>query len=301
MSPRVHVAAENGTKERHVSSTRGHSQVESRRRLWSTRAGVTLANAVRPLPYFRGRYRILNSLLPQNRREWVSIYGARMELDLSDYIQRNVFIGSYEVEETNWVRGLLHAGMTFVDVGANVGYFSALAARLVGTSGRVIAFEPNPSAYGQLRSWIEAASFPQVQCFQIAMSSAPGDLTLYTPPESEHNNTANVCGPWARDWSSISVPADTLDSFLEHSTIERVDLLKIDVDGHEPDVFQGAANSILSGKIRAIFAEFQPSALERGGSSPEILAQWLNDRGFDLSKSTPTNRLLVYRLRSPAS
>jgi FkbM family methyltransferase len=263
-----------------------------------SRVGVALANGVRNLPYFRGRYRILNALLSDSGRERVPIYGAVMELDLSDFVQRNIFIGSYEVEETNWVKGVLRPGMTFVDVGANVGYYSALAARFVGTSGRVIAFEPNPSSYRQLKSWIEASSLPQVQCFQIAMSAAPGDLILYTPPESEHNNTANVCCPWASDWSSTTVSANTLDSFLESSGIEQIDLLKIDVDGYEPYVLQGAEKSILSGKIRAIFAEFHPVALERGGSSPEILAQWLNDRGFDLYKSTPTNRLLVYKLRS---
>lgn len=269
------------------------TRTEQLAKVWNG-VGVALANGVRNLPYFRGRHRILNALLSDNGWERVPIHGALMELSLSDFVQRNIFIGSYEVDETNWVKGVLRPGMTFVDVGANVGYYSALGARLVGRSGRVIAFEPNPSSYIQLRSWIESSSFPQLRCFPIAMGAAPGDLTLYTAPKSEQNNTANACCPWGKDWSSITVPANTLDLFLERSAIEQVDLLKIDVDGYEPRVLQGAENSIRGGKIRAVLAEFHPDALERGGSSPQILGQWMADRGFKCCKSTPTNRLLVY-------
>ncbi len=255
--------------------------------------GLLLANAVRPLPYFRGRHRVLNALLPQKRWEYASIYGTDMWLDLSDFVQRNIFIGSYEVEETNWVKDLLRPGMTFVDVGANIGYYSALAARLVGREGRVEAFEPNPSAYGQLLSWIETSGMPQVHCFQVAMSNAPGSLTLYVPPESEHDNNANVvCGQ--EGYFSTRISAYTLDSYLNKLNVDIVNLLKLDVEGYEPCVLEGAETTIRDGRIRAIMAEFHPAMLDRAGTSPEALSRWLVERGFKTCKSTPTNRLLVY-------
>lgn len=255
--------------------------------------GVLLANAVRPLPYFRGRHRVLNALLPQKRWEYASIYGIDMWLDLSDFVQRNVFIGSYEVEETNWVKDLLRPGMTFVDVGANIGYYSALASSLVGREGKVFAFEPNPSVYRQLRSWIESSGIPQVHSFQIAMSNAAGNLTLFVPPESEHNNNANVVRG-QEGYFATSVPAFTLDSYLKKLNSGIVNLLKLDVEGYEPCVLEGAEATIRDGRIRAIMAEFHPAMLDRAGTSPEALSRWLAERGFKTRKSTPTNRLLVY-------
>lgn len=255
--------------------------------------GMALARLCRPLPYFRGRHRILDMLLPNEAVRTASIYGARMPLDLADFVQRQMFIGSFEDEETKWVKRLLRRGMTAVDVGANVGYYSALAAQRVGPTGRVIAFEPNPSAFGSLRRWIEANSIAQAKCFQIAISNTPGKLTLYVPPASEHHNNANLISGGAGD-TSVVVPACTLDSMLETLAINRVDFLKVDVEGYELRVMEGAERSIRAGRIRAILAEFHPVTLSRGGTSTEELLRWLEERGFQVRESTPTNRLLVY-------
>lgn len=233
-------------------------------------------------------------LLPNEGVRTASIYGARMALDLADFVQRKMFMGSFEDEETRWVKRVLHRGMTAVDVGANVGYYSALAAHRVGPTGRVIAFEPNPSAFEGLRRWIEANSVAQAKCFQIAISNVPGKLTLYIPPASEHHNNANLISGGATDTSAV-VPAQTLDSMLETLAIDRVDFLKVDVEGYELRVMEGAERSIRAGRIRAILAEFHPATLSRGGTSTEELLRWLEERRFQVRESTPTNRLLVYR------
>jgi FkbM family methyltransferase len=255
--------------------------------------GLMLATACRPLPYFRGRHRILDTLLPNEGVRTASIYGARMPLDLADFVQRKMFIGSFEDEETRWVKRLLRRGMTAVDVGANVGYYSALAAECVGPTGKVIAFEPNPSAFERLRGWIESNALAHAKCFQIAISNAPGRLALYIPPPSEHHNNANLISGGVGG-SSVIVPVQTLDSMLETLAIDRVDFLKVDVEGFELRVMQGAERSVEAGKIRAILAEFHPVTLSRGGTSTEELLRWLQDRGFQLRESTPTNRLLIY-------
>lgn len=257
-------------------------------------SGVILAKACRPLPYFRGRYRILNTLLPNGGMQPAAIYGARMQLDLADYVQRNIYMGSFEVEETQWVKNLLRRGMTFVDVGANIGYYSALGAHLVGPTGRVIAFEPNPSAFESLRFWIEVNSVSHAECFQTAMTNEPGKLTLYVPPPSEHHNNANLISG-SEGATSVIIPAQTLDSTLDRLAVDKVDLMKIDVEGYELRVVQGAERSIRAGRIRAILAEFHPVTLGRAGTSPEALMGWLLERGFEPRESTPTNRLLTYR------
>jgi len=91
------------------------------------------------------------------------------------------------------------------------------------------------------------------------------------------------------------VPAQTLDAMLETLALDRIDFLKVDVEGYELRVMQGAKRSIEAGKIRAILAEFHPVTLSRGGTSTEELLRWLEERGFQVRESTPTNRLLIYR------
>src|SRR3954453_6323025 len=87
----------------------------------------TLLRVLRPVP-FRGKYRLLHRLVPRTGTRTAEVFGARMELDLSDWIQRNIYLGSYERQETRVFRRLLKAGDVAVDVGANVGYFTPLAA-----------------------------------------------------------------------------------------------------------------------------------------------------------------------------
>jgi hypothetical protein len=101
---------------------------------------------------FRGKGRLLNLLCPKSGVKRAQIFGNSMELDLADLIQRQIYQGTFEPRETASVKRYLRPGMTFVDVGANVGYYTALAANLVaGRGGRVVAFEPSPYAFARLK------------------------------------------------------------------------------------------------------------------------------------------------------
>src|SRR5580692_4386710 len=94
--------------------------------------------------HFRGKARLLNSIGPNSGTRHTRVFGSVFDLDLTDFIQRHIYLGTFEPAETSLVKKHLQPGMTFVDVGANVGYYTALAARLVaGNGGRVIAFEPS--------------------------------------------------------------------------------------------------------------------------------------------------------------
>ncbi len=93
-----------------------------------------LVQLLRPFS-FRGKYRLLTALIPKQGQREACIFGVRSTLDLSDLIQRFIYLGCYEPLETAAVRKVLRPGMTFVDAGANIGYFTWLAARLVGPTG----------------------------------------------------------------------------------------------------------------------------------------------------------------------
>jgi hypothetical protein len=91
----------------------------------------TVVSQLRPFQ-FRGKGRLAELVIPRTGKRNALIFGSRFSLDLSDYLQRHIYAGSFERVESAVVRKKLRPGMTFVDVGANVGYYTALAARLVG-------------------------------------------------------------------------------------------------------------------------------------------------------------------------
>src|SRR4051794_29288953 len=113
-----------------------------------------LVTSLRPY-WFRGKGLLLKALTPENRKVRAQIFGYEMALDLSDEIQRNIYLGTFEPHETALLIKYLEPGMTILDVGANVGYFTALAASRVGDNGKVYSLEPSPYVFSQLEKMIQ--------------------------------------------------------------------------------------------------------------------------------------------------
>ena len=227
---------------------------------------------------FRGKYRVLSPCVARTGLRRANIYGAAMELDLSDFIQRSIYMGTMGAAEVSAVKRLLKPGHVFVDVGANVGFFTALARSCVGPQGRVVAFEPSSFAFAKLYSMMEESGFANVTAVNCALSDACGESTLYVPSAGMGNHSptmvpVNTCTP-------ERIVVSTLDAQLDALSIDHVDLLKIDVEGHEPKVLAGARDSLAQGRIRAILCELNGHWLRESGSSAEQLWQQLSDAGF---------------------
>ena len=129
---------------------------------------------------FRGKYRLLSPFVAHTGRKQARVFGYVMELDLSKQVQRQIYIGNYERLETRQVRALLKPGMTVLDVGANAGYYTALSARLVQESGRVIAIEPYAPNFEVLSSMIRNNPLPQVRAHNFALSDKNGEARMYS-------------------------------------------------------------------------------------------------------------------------
>lgn len=249
--------------------------------------GDWLADTLRPHP-FRGKLRLLDPLLPRTGERAARIGNAVMQLDLADGIQRNIYLGTYEPHETALVREWLKPGMTFVDAGANVGYFTAVAAGAVGPHGRVFSVEPQPYAYQRLQAMVDRNGLSQVRAFQGGLSSAEGELPLYLPPESRGEHNATMVAAAEASSRRISVPVKTLDASLDEWGVERIDLLKIDVEGHEPQVFDGARRALAERRIGAILCEFNEFWLRHAGSGAHELHERLTRAGFADRDGAPT-------------
>lgn len=257
---------------------------------------------IRPCP-IRGNGFLFRKLLPASGTRRARVFGYEVELDLSDTMQRSIYIGFFKRIETSWIRGLLRPGMTFVDAGANIGYYALLAASKVGRTGKVIAFEPNPRLNRKTAQWARHNHIQQMQVHDFGLSDANGSLTLHLPPSGFHNENATML-TWdgLPGWDRVEVPVVRLDGMLSKLGVRTVDVLKIDVEGHEPKVFEGLGGRLADGSVERILCEFNDPALKESGSSSESLRQMLLDRGY--KDITPTawkpnswlqNRLFLHR------
>jgi FkbM family methyltransferase len=135
---------------------------------------------------------------------------------------------------------LLRPGMTFYDVGANIGFFSLLAARIVGPTGRVVAFEADPENAARLRENVERNSFSWIELEEKAVWSTSGGTVFFgranpeLTPDRGDGHVVNGDQP-----NTISVPAMALDDYVKSTSPP--DFVKVDVEGAEVEVLAGAA------------------------------------------------------------
>ena len=195
-------------------------------------------------------------------------------------------LGWLEPESIEWVRRLVQPGMTVVDVGAHIGFYTRILSDLVGSNGRVLAFEPHPANLDFLRHNTRGMSNVEVHAFAVGASDEPVRLHV----SAGHSNHSLIDG-YTEELESIEVEGITLDSFLAHHHIAAIDFLKIDVEGAEPLVLAGLADALGAKQVRGILTEFNPTALELGGVEPAELVRTLRESGFDVHSIGPHGRL----------
>ncbi len=197
--------------------------------------------------------------------------------------------GTYEPHLVDLYRHILRPGMTVLDVGANIGFHALHAARLVGPGGRVIAVEPDPQNAALLRLSLAIATTPlPVEVIEAALSDASGTILL-----SDLGNRGNSGARFThRDRALLerlvhgasasfrSVPALRWDD--DHLDT-RIDVVKIDVEGSEPQVLRGMERS-LRRHHPMVIAEFAPANLKSiGGTDPGEFLRWFEARGYDVA------------------
>jgi len=132
--------------------------------------------------------------------------------------------------ETRLVIDLIRPGFAVLDLGANIGYYTFLFARLVGPTGHVFTFEPEPLSFRMLFKNVLSGGYENVSTFHMAVANQDGQLQLYPDKFSnlEHLIAKPSSGP-----SSLTVRAVKLDNFLPRISNQRVDFVKIDIEGSE--------------------------------------------------------------------
>jgi FkbM family methyltransferase len=197
----------------------------------------------------------------------------------------------YEPDVCRFLRYVLKPGGTFIDCGANVGFFSIQAGALVGDGGTVVAIEANPQTYKLLERNLRANNFGlPVHC---ALTSQTGEVELFVPGTWDVYSSlrADSLVEGVAD-NSFKVKARTLDEVVEELALPRVDLVKIDIEGGEFDVLRSAPR--LLGTLRPfIIMEYGLSTWPAFGVTGEDLKQLAKDFGYTINLFSVQKQRLI--------
>ncbi len=203
----------------------------------------------------------------------------------------------YEPELT-FLNQVLKQGETFVDAGANCGIYTIAAASIVGPDGLVLAFEPGKEVFRTLQQSIQLNHFDQVRLFEVGLADKSRTAPLYKHP---HGISSFSLGKISEDAAeSSSIPLRRLDDVLEEQAVETVHCLKMDVEGSEELILQGAVDLFERCKPRVIF-EINPPAIK--ALNLETFGAWrfLEARDYDFFMMDPNGVMTALNSRPPGA
>ena len=221
-------------------------------------------------------------------------HDVRIEGELADYQVLWAFVRDHERDPAFQLSlSLLKPGDVALDVGANVGLWALPAARLVGSHGSVHAFEPIPGTMQRLRRNISYNRLEaSIHCVGAALCDRNGQITLYEADAAASYNSggAGVLRRPGAD-SPVKVNALRLDTYSKQARLDRIDFLKVDVEGAELAVFRGASETLSGEAAPAIMFELDSSLSGALGCRAVDVKRFLADRGYQIF--APTGRGLI--------
>ncbi len=228
--------------------------------------------------------------------------GSTINLHLGNDVSCPTFIGGcIEPNEFAFVDAFLKPGMIFVDIGANEGSYSVFASKRVGPSGKLIAFEPSEREYGRLQANLALNDLGNFQTEKIALAEAEGKgvLRLCEYGHEGQNTLGNFAHNVLQDGTQ-NVDMSSLDEYLETHPITRLDFIKIDVEGSEQRVLEGARRTLA--KYRpVVLLELNDAALQFQGASCESVANFLRSIDYAIYNFSTVTGLPVLADRPPYS
>lgn len=212
------------------------------------------------------------------------VYDYRMWLDLKDTgISRGLLLfGNRELEHREMLLRIIRPGMTIFDVGANIGYYAIMESKLVGDGGRVIAVEPSQTNIELLQRNLNLNSLSNVSVLSGAVSDKVGKAKFHLSYQSNLNTFHDV-GSGREHLSGQTIDVETLTITDLAQTFGAPDLIRMDVEGHEVAVLNGAMKAIKSGKIRpTVIFETHLSRYSSTNDMAAVLKQMF-DLGYEVS------------------
>src|SRR5262245_39893545 len=208
---------------------------------------------IRYAPFTAGKRqlwtRVVKPYLAWHSHDFVgqTIFGVKVAGNTTDVIQQYLYyFGVWEPQLTSWIADTLARGDTFIDVGANIGDYSLLASRIVGTSGAVVAIEASPRIFRVLQNNLDRNRAENVRAANVAVSDTSQPVQLYRGPDTNLGLTTTVDKPGFE--VECEVAGAPLHEVLRPDEIKNARLVKVDVEGAEASVVAGMEPLLSSGR-----------------------------------------------------
>ena len=223
--------------------------------------------------------KILKSIEGNLKTEFTEVQGSKMFLDPGDSLNLSIN-GVYGELDTKIIREEIHEGDIVIDVGANIGYYTLIFAQLVGKTGKVIAFEPEPKNFKILKKNIEINNYDNVIVEQKIVSEKYGKMKLYVSNSDIVGHRIHQMGNLE---NFVEVESITLDDYMKKLNLdEKVNFIKIDVEGAEPKVLDGSKKILEKNEYLKIFTEFNREVVKNYGIDPKKMIDLLYREGFKI-------------------
>ena len=198
--------------------------------------------------------------------------------------RRIYFLERYELREIRLCEQVLKPGDIFVDIGANIGWFTLFASRLVGESGRVIAFEPSSQIYPQLQRTVELNHLLNVKLEKIALSDEKGTAILSGYAEDNWGISSIVLDESSLDPSKTErVKTWRFSDYCQEAGLEFIKMVKIDVEGAELKVLEGMDELLQKKAVEQLIIEVRKEGFGQGKSAEDVIA-YLQRYGYSIFK-----------------
>jgi len=242
------------------------------------------------IPYHRGKWRVVELGLRvvgadgeddfvDGRTMDIVRDGIKWRIGTTCAVQRRLYWhGGFEMHEVHALLDGLRPGNVFFDVGSYFGYYAMLAAK---RGARAYAFEPVQANFEMLAVHKDLNAFDDLHVFRAAVSDQAGAV-FFEEPNAGNRGTGHLTGAAGR--RAVQVDAVTLDAFMDDQRIERLDAVKIDVEGAELKVLAGAS-ATLTKFHPMLLVELNPPCLERFGANETVLLSTLRDLGYDMFRA----------------
>jgi FkbM family methyltransferase len=227
-------------------------------------------------PYFKGKSRLEAALEPL-----VSIQppvyfpeGFYLNINSKSAFERSLYFRNGDLDTFKFIKNFLRPGMVFFDCGAHIGIFSILASISVGNTGKVYAFEPTPETYKRLNENISINGLGNINTFPLALGEKASQSFIYRLEAS--NEGMNSLAKQGEKGEEIGVCSIySLDQILIEKNIPIPDLVKIDVEGSEFNLFKGAKQLLASENPPTMIVELSRGTMKRFGYEPEDLVEYI--------------------------
>ena|SRR5256885_4093090 len=247
-------------------------------------AAMLLGSGISKYPFVNTIHKYVISHLKPN---YIEIMGNKLFLDSEDFSFLSI-TSEYERNETELVKTEIKEGDFVVDIGANIGYYTLIFAKLVGRKGRVYAFEPEPHSFKLLKKNVEENKHQNIILEQKALGNKDGKVTMQL---SNSNTEHRILYDEKSTSELIDVNSIRLDDYFRDLN-SKINFIKMDAEGSEGKIIEGMSTLLQQNKILKIMTEFYPYLIKKSGMSPREFIELILKYDFkiyDIRKRNQTN------------